>query len=412
MSTLTAGWQRRLVLNLLRRIRHGRLELFCEGTRHVFGDPASNLHARIDVHRERFFTRLLWEGDAGAGSSFVGGDWSSPDLVSLIRLAVRNLEVLEGGNRVFSAVSRSVHTWRHRRRGNTLSGSRENIRKHYDLSNAMYALFLDANMQYSCAVFEPGVDSLHEAQTHKMDRICRKLGLGPGDHVLEIGCGWGGLARHMARHYGCRVTATTISREQYRYAKDLLRGENVDLLLEDYRKLQGQYGKIVSIEMFEAVGLVHYDEFFGACDRLLAPGGSMLLQTIAIQDRKFEAYRREADWIQQMIFPGGELASVREILNSLARVTGMHLDGAEEIGLHYARTLNHWRTRFLARLNEVYQLGFDDRFARLWTYYLSYCEGAFLERHVLTYQLILAKSGVPVATRTRKSLSLARATSR
>jgi cyclopropane-fatty-acyl-phospholipid synthase len=236
------------------------------------------------------------------------------------------------------------------------------------------------------------MESIDEAQERKMHRVCRKLGLRPGDHVLEIGCGWGGLARHMARHYGCRVTATTISQEQYDYGQGLLTGENVELLLEDYRKLQGQFDKIVSIEMFEAVGWEHYDEFFQACDRLLAPGGSMLLQTIAIQDRKFDSYRSEADWIQQMIFPGGELASVREILKSLARVTRMHLTGAEEIGLHYAQTLNHWRSRFLARLAEVYELGFDDRFARLWTYYLSYCEGAFLEQHVLTYQLVLNKN--------------------
>jgi cyclopropane-fatty-acyl-phospholipid synthase len=233
---------------------------------------------------------------------------------------------------------------------------------------------------------------LETAQQQKLDRICRKLELGPDDHVLEIGTGWGGFALHAARNYGCTVTTTTISREQHDYARERFDGERIELLLEDYRNLRGRYDKIVSIEMFEAVGLPFYDQFFGVCDRLLEPHGSMLIQTITMNDRTFPAYRRRADWIQKYIFPGSELASLTGVLQSLSRATKLLPFGLEDMGLHYARTLAAWRKRFHAAEAEVRKLGFDDRFIRMWDYYLAYCGGAFLERHISDVQLMMIKA--------------------
>ena len=306
---------------------------------------------------------------------------------------------LEGQNRLLSLCSRGVDVLRHRLRGNSITGSRRNIQAHYDLSNEFFSLLLDCNMMYSCACYESADDTLEDAQFQKLDRICHKLRLGPEDHVLEIGTGWGGFAGHAVRHYGCKVTTTTISRQQFEYAQQRFAsfadGERIELLQQDYRNLRGQYDKIVSIEMFEAVGLSHYDEFFSACDRLLRPDGSMLMQTITMNEQSFPSYRLRSDWIQKYIFPGAELASVSEILRSLARATTLGLYHAEDIGTHYARTLAAWRSRFQRANTEVRALGFDDRFMRMWDYYLAYCEGAFLERHIGDFQLVLTKNHIP-----------------
>ncbi|MEO8371625.1 MAG: cyclopropane-fatty-acyl-phospholipid synthase family protein [Candidatus Solibacter sp.] len=378
-------------------LQGGCLELICSDGRYRMGDASAGLQATLVVHRESFFSRALLGGDMGMGEAYMDGDWSSPDLVALVRLAVRNLSRLEGSNVLLSLFTRVADTVRHRLNSNTLAGSRKNIRAHYDLSNDFFQLFLDRSMMYSCAWYETAQDSLETAQVQKLDRICRKLELGPDDHVLEIGTGWGGFALHAARRYGCRVTTTTISREQHDFARRRFcnepGGDRIELLCEDYRKLTGRYDKLVSIEMFEAVGFDYYDEFFGACDRLLRPDGSMLIQTITINDQKFPAYRKRSDWIQKHIFPGSELASMVGVLASLARATSLGLFLAEDMGAHYARTLAEWRRRFHDRELEVRELGFDDRFIRMWDYYLAYCEGAFLERHISDVQLLLTKSG-------------------
>ncbi len=388
---------KKTILRTLQGARDGSLELVCPERTFLLGDQAAGLRATLNMHNERFFRRALFGGDIGIGESYMDRDWSSPDLVSLIRLAVRNLRILEEENRFFSAVSRFLNLLRHRRRPNTPRGSRRNIQEHYDLSNEFFRLFLDRQMVYSCAYYETAEDSLETAQTNKLDRICRKLGLGPQEHVLEIGTGWGGFAAHAASQYGCRVTTTTISEEQYRHAVEVVArlgeaGRRIGVLKEDYRRLSGTYDRIVSIEMFEAVGLEHYDDFFGACDRLLKPNGTMLLQTITMNEQKFPIYRKSSDWIQKYIFPGSELASVAEILRSLARCTRMSLFHAEDIGAHYAPTLEAWRRRFLANLDAVRKLGFSDRFIRMWEFYLAYCEGAFLERHISDVQLLLTKN--------------------
>lgn len=399
MSTVLNSFAKSIFLRSLESLRGGSLELISNGRTWEFGDPGGPLRAVVAVHDDRFFKRALFGGDVAFGESWMDGDWSSPDLVAVVRLAVRNLARLDEKQGLLSAFSRGVDALRHRLRDNSIAGSRRNIRAHYDLSNDFFRLFLDRSMMYSCARYETAGDSLETAQFQKLDSICKTLNLGPDDHLLEIGTGWGGFAEHAVRHYGCRVTTTTISREQYEYARERFRSAGVEGRVElvriDYRNLRGRYDKIVSIEMFEAVGLRHYDEFFGACDRLLRPDGSMLLQTITINEQAFPTYRRRSDWIQKYIFPGAQLASVSEALRSLARVTSLSLHHAENIGTHYARTLAEWRKRFQDELGEVRAQGFDDRFIRMWDYYLAYCEGAFLERHIGDFQLLLTKNHNP-----------------
>jgi cyclopropane-fatty-acyl-phospholipid synthase len=389
---------KKLFLRLLAGLEGGFLELTWAGERHEFGDRGAPLRARIDVHRARFFQRAIFGGETALGEAYMDGDWSSPDVVALVRLAVRNLSRLEKGGTAFSVLARFADAIAHRMRANTQAGSSRNIHAHYDLGNDFFRLFLDESMMYSCAWYRSPDDSLETAQREKLDRICRKLELGPGDRVLEIGTGWGGFAWHAARHYGCRVTTTTISREQHAAACELCAAEpRIEVLLEDYRNLTGRYDKIVSIEMFEAVGFGFYDTFFGACDRLLEPHGSMLLQTITINDQTFPAYRRRSDWIQKYIFPGAELASLSGVLASLSRATRLGLFHCEDMGMHYAHTLAEWRRRFHAAERAVRGLGFDDRFLRMWDYYLAYCEGAFWERHISDVQLLLTKVGNPRA---------------
>ena len=249
-------------------------------------------------------------------------------------------------------------------------------------------------MAYSCAYYENAGDSLEAAQQRKFETICKKLDLRPSDHVIEIGTGWGGFAAYAATRYGCRITTTTISKEQYAFSQDLfasLPGNRVEVLFEDYRDLTGKYDKLVSIEMFEAVGYKHYDEFFGICQRLLKPHGKMLLQTITMNERHFRQYLRQSDWIKKYIFPGAELASVTGILQSAARVGSLQMVGAEDIGEHYTLTLREWRRRFMSRLPDVRRLGFDERFVRMWDFYLSYCEGGFLEHYIGDVQLVLSR---------------------
>jgi len=399
---MNTSFAQRTVFRMLERLRHGGLEVVCPERSYVFGDPASDLQACIAVHDPRFFSRLLFGGDDAAGDAYVDGDWSSPDLVAVVRLAARNLTTLEGGSPLLSFGSRVYHRARHWMRRNTVAGSRRNIQEHYDLSNAFFRLFLDERMVYSSAIYEHADTSLEQAQVEKLDRVCRKLRLGPADHVLEIGTGWGAFALHASREYGCRVTTTTISQAQHDEARRLFdgageAGARITLLLEDYRHLRGSFSKIVSIEMFEAVGLENYDTFFSTCDRLLAPDGAMLLQAITMNEHRFAVYRTQSDWIQRRIFPGSQLASVREIFHSLVRATRLSAFHMEDIGLHYAETLAEWRRRFHRSHNEVRALGFDDTFCRMWDYYLAYCEGAFRERHIGDVQLLLTKHANPAA---------------
>ncbi|MFM2125464.1 MAG: hypothetical protein RL328_1915 [Acidobacteriota bacterium] len=396
---MMVSWARQALFHTLQGLSDAHLTLVTpDGVLHSFGDAASDLRAVIRVHQERFFVRAVFGGDDGAGDAFLDGDWTSPDLVAVIRMAVRNLRQLEQGTRLQSWLSRTLNYANHLRRRNTVDGSRRNIAAHYDLSNDFFRLFLDESMLYSSAVYPSREATLEQAQMEKIDRLCRKLRLEPGDRVLEIGTGWGAFALHAARRYGAEVTTTTISRQQYDLAEERFRaagpdGRRITLLLEDYRNLRGEFDKIVSIEMFEAVGFDYYDAFFGACDRLLNSDGVMAMQTITMNDQNFDRYRKSGDWIQRHIFPGGELASLRGIQDSLARATQMGPTHLEDIGLHYAHTLADWRERFHANIGRVRQLGFDDNFLRMWDYYLAYCEGAFRERYISAVQLVMAKTG-------------------
>jgi cyclopropane-fatty-acyl-phospholipid synthase len=280
-------------------------------------------------------------------------------------------------------------------RANTLRGSRRNIHAHYDLSNELFQIFLDDSMTYSSAVFPSESSTLDEGQLEKLDGICRKLDLDEGDHILEIGSGWGSFAMHAASQYGCRVTTLTLSEEQQTLARQRIREaglENrIDVQLRDYRAMTGQFDHIVSIEMFEAVGFRYYGAFFGACERLLKPHGRMFLQSITIPDQRFDTYRRDFDWTRKYIFPGSLLASIQGIADALKRRTTLRIDSMTDIGPDYARTLRMWRERFLGRVEEVRRLGFDDRFIRMWEFYLATCEASFAARYIGNVQMILTR---------------------
>jgi cyclopropane-fatty-acyl-phospholipid synthase len=383
------------VWRALEGIERGTLLVSAPAGHRAFGTDGAE-PAILQIHNPRFFRRVISGGEIGLGEAYMDGDWSTPDLVGLVRLMLANRETLAVTPALVSGLSQLRDAVAHRWRDNSVAGSRRNIRAHYDLGNAFFRLFLDTRMMYSSAIFAHPDDSLEAAQTNKLRTICEKLDLSPGDRVLEIGTGWGGFAAFAAAHYGCRVTTTTISAEQHAHASEIAAaaaraGARIDVLLEDYRNLRGRFDKIVSIEMFEAVGLNHYDDFFGACDRLLDRDGVMLLQTITVDDWRFAEYHRSPNWISKYIFPGAELASVDEILASLARTTRLSLYHAEQIGSHYARTLHAWRERFRSHLNDVRAQGFDDRFIRMWDLYLGYCEAAFLDRHIGDHQLLLTK---------------------
>ena len=401
-SGLKTRIAKHLFLRSLQKLRSGSLEVVCPRETLLYGDSKADLHAIIAVEEEEFFLRAIAGGDIGVGESYMDGQWTSPDIGSVIRLGIRNLPLIERSHPILSAINRLRNIRGHRRRPNTVDGSRANISHHYDLGNEFYRLFLDRTMAYSCAYYSGESDDLEQAQLRKFDVICRKLGFAPEDRVLEIGTGWGGFAVHAARNYGCHVTTTTISSRQFEYAKEWVRQsglqDRIEVLRSDYRELRGTYDKLVSVEMFEAVGHQYYDDFFTACDRLLVPGGKMLLQTITMNEDRFSAYIKDCDWTQKYIFPGGELASFNEILRSITRASKLSMSESEDIGFHYVPTLNAWRERFLNELPNVRQLGFDDRFIRMWDYYLAYCAAAFAERYISDVQLVFVRDRVSSAT--------------
>ncbi len=386
---------RRLFFRALEDLRDARLEVRYPGGARVFGQPHEDLRAEVDVRAERFFDRAVFEGDVAFGETFTDGLWTSPDLFSAARVAVRNTEAFDSGAGPLSVLSRWAQRARHALRHNSIRGSRRNIAAHYDLSNELYALFLDRHLAYSCGYYDRPDSTLDEAQEAKFERICQKLNVGPSHHVLEIGTGWGGFAIWVASRHGCRVTTTTISRAQHDLARERIASaglsDRVTLLFEDYRRLSGRFDRIVSIEMFEAVGLRNYDAFFGAMEQLLSDRGAMLLQTITINEQRFPLYRRRPDWLQLHVFPGAELACLSEILRSIARVTRLSLVHLEDIGAHYVRTLLTWRERFFAACERVRALGFDERFVRLWDFYLATCAAAFAERSIGDAQLLFVK---------------------
>jgi cyclopropane-fatty-acyl-phospholipid synthase len=388
---------RRAVHALLGRVRGGSIELVEGGVAHAFGTPAGQprLHARVEVRSPRFHTALLSGGGAGAGRAYMDGLWECGDLVSLVRIAAR---AMPGLDRWRERLLPLTAPWQHaawRLRANTRARSRERIAAHYDLGNQLFSRFLDETMMYSSAIFEHPDATLHEAQLAKLDRICRRLQLAPGERLLEIGTGWGGLALHAAGRYGAHVTTTTISREQHAHATAAVRAagleDRVTVLRQDYRDLRGRYDKLVSVEMIEAVGWEHLDTYFAACSGLLEPHGAMLLQAIVHPHRVFRVEKASSGFINAFVFPGGTLPSLAAVERSLARRTDLRNVALDDITPHYARTLACWRERFHAAWPELRTLGYDERFRRMWDLYLAYCEAGFLERRISDVQLLLAK---------------------
>lgn len=387
---------KRAIIGRLATLQYGSLTLIDADDCRRFGESRSGEpHLTLTIHDPAAWVDIARSGDLGAGEAYMAGRWHCDDLTGLAQLFLRNPQVMYGLNRGPGRVMSLLNKLWHALRRNTLQGSRKNIAAHYDLGNEMFALFLDDTMMYSCAIFDNPQASLQQASVEKLERVCRKLELHPGDHLLEIGSGWGGLALHAARHYGCRVTTTTISREQYRMTLQRVEqaglGDRITVLCEDYRNLSGQYDKLVSIEMLEAVGHAYFDTYFEKCSSLLKADGLMLLQSITIADQRYAAAKRSVDFIQRYIFPGGCLPSVAVLGDAVARKTDMRIAHLEDIGPHYATTLKRWRERFMARLDGVRALGYPEEFIRMWEYYLCYCEGGFRERTIGTVQVLLGK---------------------
>jgi cyclopropane-fatty-acyl-phospholipid synthase len=379
----------------LERLRVGFLTVVLpDGSHHVFGDRSSDEHGEIHVHDLAALARMLVGGETGAGEAYMDGLWSSPDLAGLLRVAALNRDALALSAGWWRAPAQLRRTIAHRMRRNTRDQSRRNIAAHYDLGNDFYRLFLDETMTYSSAVFASPDQSLSDAQRNKYRLIAEGAGLSAGQHVLEIGSGWGGFALYAAGELGCRVTSITISREQHDLARERVRAAGlqdlVDIQLRDYREISGTYDAIVSIEMLEAVGAEYFGTFFEACDRALVPGGKMSLQTITVPDVSYEAQRRGANWIQTYIFPGGLCPSLAAI-EQASHDTRLLIRSVTDIGPDYSRTLRSWRARFMAQLEHVRELGFDERFIRMWEYYLALSEAGFTTGLCQDLQIVFEK---------------------
>ena len=399
--------RRRLVAQMA-QLRHGRLVLRDALGTVELGEPAGtncDLDIRIEVHHPGFYRAVAANGSVGAGESYMDAQWScdapgsapGQAMVALIRLLVRNRDLLDGMETGLARIGGlAMRAW-HALRRNTRTGSRRNIAAHYDLGNSFFQLFLSPDLMYSSGIWAGEEDSLDSASTRKLDRICRKLDLKPNDRVVEIGTGWGGFAVHAAQHYGCHVTTTTISREQHALAAQRVAEagleDRVTLLLEDYRDLTGTYDKLVSIEMIEAIGAQFLDPYFGKLGALLKPDGLALIQAITIEDHRYEQALHSVDFIKRHVFPGSFIPSIAAMVSAKGRASDLALIQLEDFGLSYARTLEAWRKRFRAALPQVRAQGYDERFIAMWDFYLAYCEGGFRERSIGVAQLLMAKPG-------------------
>jgi len=386
---------RRLAFRALTALEGGEVVLrYPDGRGRRFGD-GNGPSLLVELRRpDAFWRKLGARTRVGFGESYVDGDWDCDDLVGLFSLLGRNLETT-AAHPALKRLYRLQELRPDRRPRQTLAAAKDNIHAHYDLGNDLFELMLDPSMTYSCAYWErPGM-TLAEGQRAKIRHICEKLDLGPGDHVLEIGCGWGGFAIQAATDYGCRVTGLTLSPSQAGFARERIAAlglaDRIEIREQDYRLTEGHFSKIASIEMFEAIGLAEYDNYFGAVDRLLTPGGVACLQTIGVPDWRFERYRRRPDWIQQTIFPGSLLPSLESIATAVAR-TRLQINGVEEIGFGYARTLREWRENVSRNVGRIRALGYDERFLRIWTFYLCYCEAGFAIRSLRDMQIVLSHS--------------------
>ncbi len=388
---------RRRLLAQLAPMHDGQLRVRDAFGEVLLGDGQGPLQATVTIDDPAFYRKVAAQGSVGAGESYIHGDWRCDDLVALVRLLVRNRDLLDGMERgPARAAGWLLRGWNRLRR-NSREGSRRNIAAHYDLGNDFFALFLSPDLMYSSALYAQADEPLEVASTRKLDRICQQLQLQPGDRVVEIGTGWGGFAVHAARHYGCHVTTTTISAEQHALAVQRVQAaglqQRVTVLMQDYRDLQGQFDKLVSIEMIEAIGAEFLDTYMGTLQRLLKPDGVALLQAITIEDHRYEQARRSVDYIKRFVFPGSFIPSINAIMAAKTRASDLQLIAQQDFGHSYALTLRAWRQRFLAQRATVQAQGFDERFCRLWEFYLAYCEGGFLERSIGVSHLLLARPG-------------------
>ena len=388
---------RSLLLKVLSKASEGHFVLKENG--HVVaevGDPAAELRAEANVLDQRAYVRALLGGNTAAGEAYVDGWWTSPDITQVTRFFSRNLAMMDYWDSRFGLFLKPFKTVRYLKRLNSKGQAKRNILAHYDLGNDLYEAFLDPKMQYSSALYASKEISLEEAQVNKLTRICEQLDLKETDHLLEVGSGWGGLAIFAAKNYGCRVTTTTISDEQFAYAKNRIDSEGlseqINLLSKDYRSLEGTYEKVVSVEMIEAVGRKYLSGYFTKLNDLLKPSGLLMLQAITIADQRYKSYRNSEDFIQKHIFPGGFLPSLFLISKIITNSTELILRDVKDIGLDYAKTLSHWHENLIDKKQFLKQIGYDDRFYNLWSYYLGYCEGGFLERRISASQILMSKA--------------------
>ncbi|MEH6465256.1 MAG: cyclopropane-fatty-acyl-phospholipid synthase family protein [Shewanella psychromarinicola] len=394
-ASLSDSLARKILLRALAHLAEGHLTIVDGNQTSEFGNVNSNVHATMQVKHANFYRQVVFGGSIGAGEAYIQGHWSSPDLTKVVQIFAKNLALLDNIERYFSWLSNSVNRIKHVFNRNSEQGSKRNILAHYDLGNDMYKQFLDPEMMYSSALYPNDDSNLNEAQLHKLQTICERLDLSPGQTLLEVGTGWGALAIYAAKHYGVNVTTTTISDAQYEFAvervKQLGLEDKITLLKQDYRLLTGEYDRIVSIEMIEAVGHEYLGGFFEKLQHLLKPEGRMLIQAITIADQRYDSYRKSVDFIQRYIFPGGCLPSVSEMTRHIAKKTDMVTWSIDDMGRDYARTLKHWHENFDAAYDKIKALNYGDDFIRMWKFYLSYCEGGFLERTTSTVHLVAVR---------------------
>uniref|UniRef100_UPI00404831C2 class I SAM-dependent methyltransferase n=1 Tax=Rheinheimera sp. TaxID=1869214 RepID=UPI00404831C2 len=388
---------RKFALDFISQLQHGDITVVEGNQRLRFGDEHASLKTVITVVDPAFYQKMVMAGSVGGGEAYINGWWRCDNLTTLVRIFALNLTTLDKLDSAITRLGRpliKLLNWRNR---NSKAQAKKNIAAHYDLGNDMYRLFLDESMMYSSAVYPDDSSDLAVAQQHKLQLICQRLQLKSSDHLLEIGTGWGSMAIYAAQHYGCKVTTTTISQQQYDYAKARIAAlglqDKITLLLNDYRDLAGQYDKLVSIEMIEAVGEEYLDTYFAKCASLLKADGLMVLQAITIVDQRYSQYVREVDFIKRYVFPGGCLPSVSRMTDAVSRKTDLVVRHLQDIGFDYARTLKDWCDNFMHARDRVHQLGYDDNFVRLWQFYLCYCEGGFRERATSAIHMVLAKPG-------------------
>ena len=402
MKNILYRLARALVFNQLNKIKIGHIVIIEGNNKFSFGKK-DKLNVTVTVHDPRFYGALAFGGSIGVSEAFMQKFWSASDLTKLIRIMAINQNTMDQLEGLFNIFLKPILKCLHYLNQNSVKGSEINISKHYDLGNDFFSLFLDSTMMYSSAVFKNPHDSLYKGSIHKLETICQGLELTSQDHIIEIGSGWGGFAIYAAQQYGCKVTTTTISKEQYKYVrqkiKDLKLSHKITVLFSDYRHLKGQYDKLVSIEMLEAVGYQYYDTYFKVCASLLKPQGLAVIQTITIADQRYEKAKRSVDFIQRYIFPGSCIPSITALQNSVTQSSDLKIYNIHDIGTHYARTLALWREGFFKRLKDIKALGFDDAFIRMWHFYFSYCEGGFHEKVISDIHLKLVKPGYRTNTK-------------